>query len=188
MTNLTETFWLYKQLKNKILHYIMGFIYKITCNITGECYYGKSNSTEKLRLSAHRSKSNHSQSKQIIERGNYTFLIVEDNIEKDNLTEREHFYITNNECINITIPWTKDTDKNERNKIQMNKMYKDNEEFKKKQIKNSNQYYHTNKEIINKKRNEYILCECGLNLNKRNILRHHKTIKHQNYLSNQTIC
>ena len=160
----------------------MGFIYKITCNITNECYYGKSNLTEKLRLSAHTSKSNQSQSKQIIERGNYTFMVVEDNIEKDNLTEREYFYITNNECINIHIPYIKDTDKNERNKIQMNKMYKENEEFKIKQIKYSNQYYHINKDTITEKRKEKILCKCGVYYTFQNNSRHTKSIKHQNYL------
>jgi hypothetical protein len=166
----------------------MGFIYSLKCNITGECYYGKSKKTKEERLRCHNSKGNNCYSKEIILRGDYIFKIEEDFIENEKLSEREYFFITNNLCVNKNIPYINSNNKNERNKIQMNKLYKQDEEFKNKQIKYSNEYYKNNKNLIDEKRKEKILCLCGVHYTLHNNARHKKSIKHQNYLlSNMNI-
>jgi len=158
----------------------MGFIYKIICNITGECYYGKSTMKENLRLNAHKSKSNVCQSKQIIKRGNYTFLIVEDNIEDlTELSNREYYYITNFECINMTIPFTTEDNRLHRHRKEAKQRYYDNKEII---LQKKKEFYEANKERLNAIKRQVIECNCGQSYTKGNKLRHFKTIKHQNYL------
>ena len=159
----------------------MGFIYEITCNITGECYYGQSNLPKQLRLNSHKCKSNECASKQIIERGNYIFKIIEENIEKEKLKEREYFYITNNACINKNIPYLNEDNRIKRNLDRMKKMY-ENEEYKNKKIEYSKNRYQNNKDAINNKKKEKMICECGGCFRKSDKRRHVKSQKHQNYL------
>jgi hypothetical protein len=88
-----------------------GIIYKIVCNETGEVYYGST--TQKYlstRINGHKYK--HRQAKegqkyfcasfQIIERGNYSYSLLEtvECEDKGQLEARERFYIENNECVN----------------------------------------------------------------------------------------
>ena len=88
-----------------MFNYKNGKIYKIVCNETGETYYGSTISSLKQRLSKHKCQKN-TQSKHIIDRGNYEILLVE-NVpcdSKDELLNREKFYIENNECLNLKVP------------------------------------------------------------------------------------
>lgn len=47
--------------------------YKITCNITGECYIGSTTRSLEKRMCGHKSVCNKTKSKQIIERDNYNY-------------------------------------------------------------------------------------------------------------------
>jgi len=68
-------------------NYKNGKIYKIVCNTTGETYYGSTTQPLWKRMGHHRCKTNSANSKQIIERGNYDYVLVEeypcDNKEQD---------------------------------------------------------------------------------------------------------
>ena len=166
---------------------IMGFIYKITCNISGECYFGQSIRTAKQRLSDHKGKNNECASKLIIDRGDYTFKIVEDNIEDAKLNEREHFYIINNECVNKNIPYCNITDRYERTLSYQNKKYKENDDYRQRKIEYQSQYYKDSKDLINMRRNLKFICQCGILTSSNNKARHEKSKKHQLFLISNNI-
>lgn len=163
----------------------MGFIYKIECNVTGEVYYGQSADTVYNRFNHHKSKSNKCSSRTIIERGNYTWTVLENDVDVLQLRNREHFYITNNECINKYIPFIEGNGLKERNKIACNRLYAENEEFRTRLKQYSKDYYATNKKDINKRRKEKIVCPCGGRHTRINTSKHEKTEKHQKYLISQ---
>lgn len=77
------------------------YIYKIECNITGDVYYGSTK-----RLSQRKCQHRHSNSglkvssNKITDRGNYTFKIIEECKEEER-REREQYYISNFDCVNI---------------------------------------------------------------------------------------
>lgn len=80
----------------------VGYIYKISCNQTGECYIGSTFNPEQ-RKRHHRMPSNPCSSKQIIERGDYSFDIIEELDVATNfeLICKESEYIKNTaNCIN----------------------------------------------------------------------------------------
>ncbi len=93
---------------------VTGYIYKIECNETGECYYGSTQQSLKQRMAGHKSgckswklgTTPFTYSYQIIERGNYNYSLIE-TVEcesRKQLEARERFYIESNECINKAIP------------------------------------------------------------------------------------
>ena len=115
----------------------MGIVYKILCNETGECYIGSANTKKYYndRKYCHTNTKNCS-SKQIIDRGNYTFSIVEENIFINReLTIREQYWI--------------DTSDHVINKLKANTGLT-REEYMKQRNK---EQYHKNKEIWNEKFN-----------------------------------
>ena len=87
-----------------------GIIYKLECCITGEVYYGSTQQSLSKRMSEHKSsykhwkegKTNYTTSYQIIDRGNYSYSLIEivECEDRKQLEQRERFYIENNECIN----------------------------------------------------------------------------------------
>jgi hypothetical protein len=85
--------------------YKRGKIYKIVCNETGEIYYGSTIKSIHSRIKCHICKKK-CVSKQIINRNNYYYELVEDyscnNIYE--LETRERWYIENYDCINKQIP------------------------------------------------------------------------------------
>ena len=92
-----------------MLDYQKGKIYKIVCNITGLTYYGSTVNTLCKRMSGHRSHlntENTCKSKLVLAGGDYDYSLVEECPcdSKDQLHQRERFYIENNECVNKTIP------------------------------------------------------------------------------------
>ena len=154
----------------------MGYIYKILCNLTSECYYGKSKGGYN-RFINHTYKNNTCSSKQIIERGNYQFVIVEDNIDISLLTDREYYYITNFECVNNTIPYVDNDDKAKRHREEEKQRYYNNQEFYKKK---SNEQYYKNHDKIRMDKNSKIKCTCGLEYSKGNKMRHYRSNFHKN--------
>jgi hypothetical protein len=81
-------------------------IYRICCNETGEVFYGYTIIQIDKKMNNLRSKSSKCISKQIINRDNYYYQVVEyywcNN--KNELESRARWYMENNECINKKIP------------------------------------------------------------------------------------
>ena len=81
-------------------------IYKITSMNNPELvYYGHTTQTLSRRFSHHKSPSNPTKSKQIIEKGDAIILLVEEySCENEyQANAREAFYIINNPCVNKKI-------------------------------------------------------------------------------------
>ena len=192
--------------------YSKGKIYKIECNETGEVYYGST--TQKYlseRMSGHRcayrkwlkGKVRKCQSYDIIERGNYSYSLVEDYPceRKEQLLSRERWFIQNNECVNKVFPATSLVKEyiqeyqrkwREENKEQIaekkKEYYNENKEKiaeKRKEYYNENKeriadYREDNKEKISEKRSEKIRCECcDCEVKRHSWSAHTKTKKHQ---------
>ena len=128
--------------------YSQGKIYKIVCDTTGEVYYGAT--TYKYlssRLAKHKNRTT-CKSKQILDRGNYSIVLVEeypcDN--KEQLNRRERYYIENNDCINKIIPTRTQKEWYEANKDKVKKCrkewYENNKDYMKEYQK---QYRNTEK-------------------------------------------
>tara|TARA_R110000803_G_scaffold8640_1_gene27716 strand:+ start:44 stop:805 length:762 start_codon:yes stop_codon:yes gene_type:complete len=86
-----------------MVNYHNSKIYKITCNETGEVYYGST--TQKnlaSRMTAHRKDDSKLLSLIIIQRNNYGYSLVENFSCKNSeeLHQKLRFYIDNNVCIN----------------------------------------------------------------------------------------
>jgi hypothetical protein len=112
-----------------------GIIYKIECNETGEVYYGSTTQSLNRRMIGHKScckqwkegKCNFTTSFQIIDRGNYSYNLIEivECEDKYQLETRERFYIENNECINKYIPCRTGKEYSEANKEVINEKAKE---------------------------------------------------------------
>jgi hypothetical protein len=93
---------------------IKYLIYRITCNKTGNIYYGSTKKTINQRLKQHESnykrytngKYNYVTSFDILKEGDFKIELVEDlgNCTKEDLYKHEAFHIQNNECVNKFIP------------------------------------------------------------------------------------
>tara|TARA_R100000951_G_scaffold107970_3_gene103833 strand:+ start:581 stop:1084 length:504 start_codon:yes stop_codon:yes gene_type:complete len=158
-------------------------IYKIVCNNTGKQYIG-STTTNYLcnRLAQHRRdyiKGVNITSKEIIEGGNYSMVLVENCPcnSKDELHKRERHYIETLECVNKFIPG-----RTAEELYNLNKIYKKNNNEKVREI--SRLYYEKNREKIIEKAKEKHNCECGGKYMYANKTRHLKTKKHLDYLGN----
>ena len=105
---------------------------------------------------------------------------------KEELTKKEGEYIRNNECINRCIAGRNAKEYYEDNKETFREYYEKNKE----KIK---EYREKNQEKIKEQRKEYyektkerhsirVICECGMNVNKYNIPRHSRSIRHNSIL------
>ena len=169
-------------------------IYEIICNITNEKYYGSTKRRDRLKY--HKSASNSCVSRQIIDRGDYIFRIIEtlDNPTKHALLTKEKEYIKNNECINKMSPIRTLEELKEYEKEYNKKQYASNKNDILKQqreyyINNKNRidervkkYYNENREKIQNIRKEKLLCVCGEEYTIQNRARHCKTIKHIDFI------
>ena len=144
--------------------YSKSKIYKIVCNETGATYYGSTVQKVSERMGKHRRML--CSSRQIIERGNYGYSLVEefscDTIEQ--LHARERWYIENNDCVNKQIP------------TRTRKEYRESNKEQKKQY--DKEYNEANKEKIREKIRERVVCECGCEVNKNELPRHRRSKKH----------
>lgn len=123
-----------------------GIIYEIVCNETGERYIGSTVSKYlSSRIAHHRHTQSTCSSKQIIERNNYKYNILEtiiiNNTKELRIKEREWY--DKLECINIRHPYCSDEEIKEYN-INYDKSRKE-------QMK---EYYELNKEKIKEQRRE----------------------------------
>ncbi len=178
--------------------YNNSIIYKLHCNITGEDYYG-STKDYKQRISIHKCSTEkqlskrHCKSKQIIERGNYTFSIVEEcNFETaQQLKQRERYYFENFPCINQVIPYKSREellqDKRDRSKSDIGKKDKAQyrAEHKEELSEKQKARYNNNKEEhkARRKATAYV-CVCGINVSSTcNRSQHEKSQRHQTFIS-----
>jgi len=180
--------------------YHNSIIYKLHCNITGEDYYG-STRDYKQRISIHKCSTEKQLSKrqcksrQIIERGDYAFSIVEEcNFEtRQQLKERERYYYENFPCINQVIPYKSREEllqyKRDRSKSGIDKKTKAEyrAEHKVELSEKQKARYNNNKEEhkLRRKATAYV-CVCGVNVSSTcNRSQHEKSQGHQKFV-NQT--
>jgi hypothetical protein len=114
-----------------------GYIYRLSCNVTGKIYYGSTSTSVNIRLGQHKYDAKRCKcckSKEIICNGDFRVETLETVIytDKKELYDRESYYIKNNDCINKIIPNRTNKEYREQNKQQI-------KEYKK-------QYYEQNKE------------------------------------------
>tara|TARA_R110002153_G_C13038166_1_gene469534 strand:- start:44 stop:547 length:504 start_codon:yes stop_codon:yes gene_type:complete len=159
--------------------YELGHIYVIwDIDDHNLVYYGSTNDL-KYRMYRHKSVSNSCSSKQIIERGNYEYAILEthENIDKYDLIERERWYIENKPCINKTIPHRTRAEYSRKyrqdNKEKLTDYYQNNKD---KFAQHNSKYYQNNKE-------KKFVCECGAKLKYLGKSQHEKSKKHQRYIN-----
>jgi len=182
-----------------------GYIYSLTCSNPNLIYYGSTTKKLNDRLTCHKydfKNNNCVSSKILFEWGNVKINMIEE-IEYENkqeLLERESYYIRNLKCINKIIPYkTKEELKSSKKEY-----YCDN---RKKILTHRKEYYEKNKDIINKKNKDYyeknkekkkqyysdnkekikeykkikITCECGSKIIKNKYNTHKKSQKHKVY-------
>jgi len=146
-------------------------IYFIQCLETGEIYIG---STKQKYLSSRissRKSDNSCSSKQILDRGNYIYDILEEVEECDRYTREQYYIDTTDNCINTMTA------------------YKSKEQQRIEAREWERQYKLDNKDKLNEQRRlKYIqnkqkyTCECGQVLNISSKLKHEKRKRHQDYL------
>jgi hypothetical protein len=144
----------------------MGYIYMIKCNINNECYIGSSvQKNKKDRLRHHKGKYNECVSKQIIDRNDYQYIILEDilDIDKKQLRIKEQEYIDKYDCINKLRAYRSQEQKKQNNKQRRKEYYENNKEkikeYKKQYEKNNKEYmkeyYENNIEKLKEYKKEY---------------------------------
>jgi len=191
--------------ERKRINYQNGKIYKIVCNETGLVYYGSTCKPRLCdRLSKHtysykaflKGKQHYYASFDVLENGNYNIILVENYAcnNKDELTKKEREYIENNICVNRNIPNQSRKEYYQNNKTKLlnqNKEYYQNnktkvsnihkeyyESNKTKILDYKKQYRLDNKDLIKKKKDVLIKCECGCEIKKYNLKLHKQTKKH----------
>ena len=106
-------------------------------------------------------RNNDCSSKQIIERGNYEYAILEthENIDEYDLVERERWYILNKVCINKTVPHRTIAEHYQDNKEKINEQKK--------------QIYEQNRDKISQKNKQKVRCpHCDKELSKSYLTSH----------------
>ena len=141
--------------------YQKGKIYKIVCNSTGLTYYGSTVNSLCKRMSGHRSylkTENTCKSKLVLAGGDYDYSLVEECPcdSKDQLHQRERFYIENNECVNKSIPGRTQKEYREQNKDKVLAQQKEyREQNKDKVLARNKEYYEQNKDKVLAQHKEY---------------------------------
>ena len=144
----------------------MGSVYKVT---DGELvYYGSTIMPLTRRLTCHKSPSNNCATNKL-NRDNLTIELVSWVEDVEQLKVREKWFIENNECVNIILPFTTKEEKLAQHRVI------------------SSNYYYANKEktmAANKRwRAHPYNCPCGSNITNGEKCRHNKSKKHINYIN-----
>tara|TARA_B110001452_G_scaffold187421_1_gene157795 strand:- start:549 stop:1262 length:714 start_codon:yes stop_codon:yes gene_type:complete len=128
--------------------YEIGHIYAIwDCEDHNLIYYGSTNMIFEERMKRHKARNNDCSSKQVIERGNYEYAILEsyENIDEYDLVERERWYILNKVCVNKNIPHRTKAEYYQDNK---EKFAKQSKEYRQNNKEKFAEYYQENKEKL----------------------------------------
>ena len=179
-------------------------IYQIKDNTNDNIYIGSTCGSLNQRLSRHKSDYkrflkglfHNVKSFDILKNNNYKIELLE-NCEiktKQELLERERYYIETNECLNKNIPGRCDKQYYNDNKDKLKNRHKEYyDDNKDKIIIKKREYYEKNKDKLNNRHKEYnnknkdklnekFDCPCGGNYSYSAKARHIKTAKHQNFL------
>jgi len=84
-------------------------IYRIVCNVTGQQYIGSTTISLASRLCQHKkvyNSVNNCSSRSVLEFNDYSIILIEDYPceRKEQLLQRERFFIESMQCVNINIP------------------------------------------------------------------------------------
>jgi len=153
-----------------------GYVYKIHCNITGEDYYGSTETEIEKRIMDHVAHAKCDEmvrkctSAQIIERDDWDYEIMEevDYIIKTDLYMRERYYVKNYPCVNVYNPYRTPEDWKEIWAIK-NKKYRSNPEHLR---------------SIRERARTVVECGCGLSYTKACAARHKTSPRHKYYVEN----
>lgn len=142
-------------------------VYKIINDVNGMTYYGSTCQPLSVRMGKHRWSYNNHVNKTYLQFGNIEdckiFLIEDCPCEnKEQLIQRERFYVENNPCVNKQTPG-----------LSLKESYK--------------KYYINNIEIRRQKANAKTSCECGSIFAKSGKSRHLKSLKHINYCQSVSV-
>ena len=184
--------------------YSKAKIYKIVCDETNLTYYGSTVQPLYKRLYGHKTPNNTCKTKDMI---NPKIYLVEDFVceRKEQLHQRERYYIENNECINTCFPLRTMKEYREYHKEKIKKYYQDNKEkikkysqdnkekiseYKKKYrqdnkeiiCEKNKQYHQDNKEKISEQNKKKYECECGSNIRIYGKPRHERSVKHIKFI------
>ena len=177
-----------------------GKIYKIEDNSNGNAYIGSTCKTLNERLSKHKyaykrclnGLGGKITSFDIIKNNNFTIKLLEAcNIKtKQELLERERYYIENNGCLNKKMPGRTSKEYIDNNKDKINGKKKEYQEAyrynNKDKIKIRDKVYReANKDKIKEKYSENFVCPCGGRYNYSGKARHFNTEKHQEFIKNK---
>jgi len=173
---------------------MIGYIYKIHCNVTGKDYYGSSRDI-KSRLKNHNKMVGDCTSVEVLASGNWTHTIMEeveyDGVDTEPLRIRETYYIDNFKCVNIVRPYrTKEEEKEYMKQYRKTDKYKTTKkayyEANKEHVKEKARANHeANKEAINARNAERIQCGCGTEHARSSTARHKRTKKHTDWVKSQ---
>lgn len=197
------------------MNYNNGKIYKLVDYTNNNVYYGSTTQSLSKRLSSHKSKyKSYLNGKYhfitsfiILENNNYDIFLVEKFPceGKDELHQREGYYISNNICVNKIVVGRTSKQYYIDNKNLINeqkKRYYDANKDKFKQYYNDNkdliteykkQYREVNKDMLKEKNKQYYIdnknkilekvkCECGLEITRASLSKHTKSKRHSNLI------
>jgi len=168
----------------KVKTYNNAKVYRIICNITGLQYIGSTCRTLSARLSNHKSaykrylneSCRYVTSFKILENNNFDIVLLENVLNcksKDELHQRERYYIDSMQCVNKVIPG--------RTQKEYDKKYKEEHKEYYQEYKQTEKCKEYDKKY-NKKRSQVIInCPCGCSykgLTNKN--QHERTKKHIN--------
>ena len=177
--------------------YANGKVYKIVCNITGDVYYGSTTQALSKRLGKHvsnykswvKSTTGKTTSFQIIARGDYDICLVETVVckSKEQLHQRERFWIEGNDCVNKFIPGRSGKEYYEANREAASKRCKEYYDANRETlIEKMKIYQELNKEKLAAHRKVKVQCGCGGTHTYGHTARHAKSQKHQLWLTGST--
>jgi hypothetical protein len=178
--------------------YSKGKVYKLECLNTGKVYVGHTTKQYlSQRLALHkqaytqwlRTNKKYMTSFEILKGGNFTITLLESYpcSSEDELKARERHWIETIENVNRYIPTRTFKEYLETNRDTILQWHRDNYQRNRDSILSvKRDYWMRNKEAITLKRQETVVCECGMELRKVNLTRHRMSQRHQSYFTSLT--
>jgi len=172
-------------------------IYRIVCNVTGLTYVGSTTRTLAQRLCNHRAEYNRylanpdrgkCSSIEVLAGGDFDIVLLEKVACecKDQLRQRERYYVETIECVNKYIPGRTLVEYYETNKetlLEYQRKYR--EANRETIIEKERKYYEANREEAAQKKAKKVHCGCGLVHRHDGLARHLKTNKHKKWAESQ---